>query len=617
MSNMPNQAPDWKSLPDRFGYMANAMASVISVLSRRHVEGVWPQTPQMATDLSEVGNARVENGKLVESDYRLTLVNGWPFTLTPTDSMVVAYLAATAYDQYNDVAGQAKGQVAKLADAAWNQPAHVWKTELGVTSKQPSNKGDTNWLPRINASAESLREAYAANRFYTRFKRIAAYENVLMGLVVTSSSSLRDAIHYFTVLAGADDWLNNEVYNELYNIIAREVVRKQHKLGNTSFEEADVTAILDDINTMVYGFVHLDTPFEPDTEDHRLAIYYTMHLAKYIDDLSALAPGGVNFGDTSKLGQPVGSSGSGEVKMAKDGEGRLPQLLDDLMQDPDILEAITSLQQAAPQDAEGETGVAPGTQQSVIEVQRHRAPTALEQATARELSETLAAFAANHRPGERRYQETGRVTPLDWYVQKLQSPGSMSWRTEQVPDRRPQFSLALALVCDTSGSMGPSFGYGFDPDAPSNVKQLSSAVWSLTEGFRQAHRQGSPSKIWCGCFNSVWEQVSQPAGSVAEWKATGGTMPTECIRAAVKWLDDQHVAHRYLVVWTDDEWGHWDETALQSEHPQHRTMFLPAGMSNHSRFGFDCHSINDIREIVPVLRSAIGNSFRALQNQMR
>lgn len=610
MTDMPKS--QWKQIPNSYSYLAQSLAVSIGALCRRPTHGSWPLKPWTESKVTIGPGGVGPNGRPYEGDVSLTLANTWPFTVKATDQLVIGYLAASAYDAYVDTFEAHMDAQALLAERCWKLPPIIWKQQ-GIHRKEEMASG-VNWKPKVEVAAHYLRAAWDAARFFSDFPRIASYTNLELGLTVEAADEKKSAINLFMLCAGGDAWVHDEIYNRLYEVIIEGAVKRAWALDLvTTPDEEDqlreqVGKVLDDINLTVHAFAGLDDPW--DTEDDiEIAKILNLQLARYMEVLGDAAGEKIMVG-----GSQQGEDGSEGMQFDEDGMQELPELLEELLSDTNISDALSNLQSQAPDadhDSEQSTGIAAGNQENVIQVDYVRAPTSEEVNVANDLAEVLSGFSFQHRPGEMRHQEEGQVVPLDWFVAKQQSPGTMNWRRQPIRDRRPEFSLALAVVCDTSGSMGMGRDYSNLP-----IHQLSSGLFCLTEGFRKAVRFGSPSKLWVGCFNSVWELVTVKAGQVSQFKADGGTRPTEAIRAATAWLDDQPVAHRYLVVWTDDEWGGWDESALNSKAPHTRIMFTPPNI-NGDRGHFKCHGIDSPRQMVNVIQKTIGDSFTALSRNMR
>jgi hypothetical protein len=621
--------PGYYRLPARYAYLAKALAASLTVESMRRCHGSWPTHPETTSKVTEGPGGMGPGGKPYDGNLALTLTNTWPFTIEPQDELVIGHIAATAYSAYLDGFEANEVERTELAMYAWKQPRHIWKELVGTEHKQDQAHG-VDWWPRVEASSKRLRSTWDAARFYSDLPRIAAYQNLDLALTVEGSTETHDAFEMFMQCAGGDAWCKDAVYNRLFDVIIDKATEWAWKVGKVTNPVQDdeyrqaLGMALTDIDATIRTFNNLDDPWAIGTEDSNIGSDQVLSLAKYIDVVhgmvgtAQMTVGG--GGKESGAGKGKGDAGKGEGEGDGKGEDELPELVSAVLAQSDVSEAIASLQGQDPtpsnsQDAEATTGVAPGTQSALIKVTSLRPPTADEEGAADALAEVLSHFSSISRPGVKRNQEEGKVNALDWYVAQRNSPGAMNWRNQPVRDRRPQFSMALAVVCDTSGSMIYNRANPTAPQKP--IQALSSALYVLTQGFRKAVRYGSPSRIWTGCFNTVWENVSVKPDVVSEFAADGGTEPFDCIEAAVAWLDDQPVAHRYLVVWTDDEWGGWENNdALQSKHVQHRIMFIPPGYTG-DREMFEVHNVTNVNDMVAVLQTEVDKAFSAVASSLR
>lgn len=580
-------------ISDRFAYLANSLAASISVLIGKPVVGVWPEVGTVTTAISRDGQ-------------KLTLANIWSFTVTPTDQLIAANLAATVYDEYIDGWEVTREQKDSLASNTYNQPLHVWRQLTGIANRETG----TNWVNKVAGAASVLGASWANQQFRTDFPQMAAYANLQIALVASSPGVPVDLFRLFIQCCGADDWLKREIFNHLYDQVLDQIEAKQHALGNGQFDRAEAAAVLDDIDITASAFVALETPWDETSEDGKMAMQLTLMFSKYVDTIDKLLPGGAQSTPQEGQGSPGQPRGGNTDDMEPD---MLPDLVSAVMDYEDVADAVERLlpskQEAT--DDEGANGVAAGTSSNIIRITNTRVPTSEEAIAASDLADVLTKFSAAYKPGEVSGQEDGRVDCLAWFVAKHRSPGALNWRKRDVPDRRQNFSTALAVVGDTSGSMSGD-----------NIKSLSSSMWTITEGFRRANQQGSKAAIWTACFNTVWEQVTCTSSHVSEFAADGGTNPGSALLQATKWLSEQQVAHRFLVVWTDDAWGDVSadpehttlESCIASNVPITRVMFVPpsirAARSNH----FITVTVNKPADMVEMFRDRIDTALMAAAN---
>ena len=253
-------------------------------------------------------------------------------------------------------------------------------------------------------------------------------------------------------------------------------------------------------------------------------------------------------GETSDGDEDSGESsgaGEGDREAPTDEETReeavreaLSEALSEVLSSEDVAEELRDLTEAM--------DLGSGTSEREREEVRNLASPSAEALSAREsLDETLRDLRAAAEAEWILGTDSGRLNVSRWASPGLPDPSSLFDRFS--PDSLDDVSVEAVVLVDLSGSMGQYEG------------PLSEAVWSIHHAAHAAEARLSVLGFSSGPAREIVGPDEVPGERVPVLRASGGTLPTDALRAAWDIFRASDATHRLLVTLSDGDWSRASE----------------------------------------------------------